>query len=497
MPGYDVERDPRLLPGLLRRAGPPHRAELAARAGRRPDAALHQRRDEPVQGHVPRPRAPRLRPGHHLAEVHAGQRQAQRPRERRAVAAPPHVLRDARQLLVRRLLQDRRGRLRLGAADEGLEAAARAAARDRLQGRRRRAARRRGLHTLARLPAGRPDQRARRGQLLADGRHRAVRALLGGALLPRERPPLLRARLPRRRLHVPALRRDLEQRVHGVRAPAGRRAEPAAGALDRHRHGPRADHGGAAGSALELRHRPVHADPVRHRPARRNDLRRHDVPRRRLDARRRRPHPRDDVPHRRRRDPVQRVARLRAAEDHAARDAPRQAPRHDRAVPAPPGGRARPRDGRRVPRARSPARLCRPDDSRRGGAVRVGADDGLPRLEEALDRAAASSRVLPGDEAFRLYDTFGVPLRLHRGHGRGTQGVARPRRVRAGDGSPARQGAGRHALRRGQGRGAGVRGGDRVAPRQTPTRSTATPPRASRGLPSWPRSTRKGIASRR
>ena len=35
---------------------------------------------------------------------------------------------------------------------------------------------------------------------------------------------------------------------------------------------------------------------------------------------------------------------------------------------------------------------------------------GLPKLEESLDRAAASSRVLSGDEAFRLYDTFGVPL---------------------------------------------------------------------------------------
>jgi alanyl-tRNA synthetase len=35
---------------------------------------------------------------------------------------------------------------------------------------------------------------------------------------------------------------------------------------------------------------------------------------------------------------------------------------------------------------------------------------GLPKLEEALDQAAASSRVLTGDEAFRLYDTFGVPL---------------------------------------------------------------------------------------
>jgi alanyl-tRNA synthetase len=35
---------------------------------------------------------------------------------------------------------------------------------------------------------------------------------------------------------------------------------------------------------------------------------------------------------------------------------------------------------------------------------------GLPRLEEALDRAAAGSKVLPGDEAFRLYDSLGVPL---------------------------------------------------------------------------------------
>jgi alanyl-tRNA synthetase len=36
--------------------------------------------------------------------------------------------------------------------------------------------------------------------------------------------------------------------------------------------------------------------------------------------------------------------------------------------------------------------------------------NGLPRLEEALDRAAGGSRVLPGDEAFRLYDSLGVPL---------------------------------------------------------------------------------------
>ena len=35
---------------------------------------------------------------------------------------------------------------------------------------------------------------------------------------------------------------------------------------------------------------------------------------------------------------------------------------------------------------------------------------GLPRLEEALDRAATGAKVLPGEEAFRLYDSLGVPL---------------------------------------------------------------------------------------
>jgi alanyl-tRNA synthetase len=34
---------------------------------------------------------------------------------------------------------------------------------------------------------------------------------------------------------------------------------------------------------------------------------------------------------------------------------------------------------------------------------------GLPRLEDALERAAAGSQVLPGDEAFKLYDTYGLP----------------------------------------------------------------------------------------
>jgi alanyl-tRNA synthetase len=35
--------------------------------------------------------------------------------------------------------------------------------------------------------------------------------------------------------------------------------------------------------------------------------------------------------------------------------------------------------------------------------------EGLPRLEEVLDRAASSGGVVPGDAAFRLYDTYGLP----------------------------------------------------------------------------------------
>jgi alanyl-tRNA synthetase len=35
---------------------------------------------------------------------------------------------------------------------------------------------------------------------------------------------------------------------------------------------------------------------------------------------------------------------------------------------------------------------------------------GLPKLEEALERAARGNRVVSGDEAFRLYDSLGVPL---------------------------------------------------------------------------------------
>ena len=92
------------------------------------------------------------------------------------------------QLLVRRLLQEGGDPVRVGAADDGVAAAARSALPHHLQGRSRHPARRRGVRDLEEARARGADHRARaRRQLLADGRHRALRPLLGDPLLPRQR----------------------------------------------------------------------------------------------------------------------------------------------------------------------------------------------------------------------------------------------------------------------------------------------------------------------
>ena len=51
------------------------------------------------------------------------------------------------------------------------------------------------------------------------------------------------------------------------------------------------------------------------------------------------------------------------------------------------------------------ARLIRSEEERFDAVL----TNGLPRLEQALDKAAAEGGVVPGDIAFRLYDTHGVP----------------------------------------------------------------------------------------
>ena len=49
--------------------------------------------------------------------------------------------------------------------------------------------------------------------------------------------------------------------------------------------------------------------------------------------------------------------------------------------------------------------LVRSEEERFGTVL----TDGLPRLEDVLDRASRGAKVVPGDEAFRLYDTYGLP----------------------------------------------------------------------------------------
>ena len=104
------------------------------------------------------------------AEMPAPERQAQRSRRGRPRHLPPHLLRNARQLVVRRLLQEGSDRLGLGAADRGVEAAQGAALRHRLPHRRR------GRALLAQRDRHRPRAHPalrREGQLLGDGRDRA------------------------------------------------------------------------------------------------------------------------------------------------------------------------------------------------------------------------------------------------------------------------------------------------------------------------------------
>ena len=156
--------------GPLRRPDPP--------PPQRP--AVHQRRDEPVHPLLPGRGAPPYRAGHHRAEVRADPGQARRHRPHRPDHPPPHLLRDAGQLQLRRLLQGRGHRLGLGAAHRGRWASTATACgppstptttRPTTSG-------------VTQSAAGRSYPAHGRGQLLGDGRHRPLRAVLGDLLRP-------------------------------------------------------------------------------------------------------------------------------------------------------------------------------------------------------------------------------------------------------------------------------------------------------------------------
>ena len=126
------------LPRLFRGATGMHdRAVGAAGAAQRSDADVRQRRHGAVQERLHRPRDAALFDRGLVAEMRPRRRQAQRSRQCRLHRAPPHLLRDARQFLVRRLFQGAGDRPRLDAADQGMGPSPRPADRHRLSHRRR------------------------------------------------------------------------------------------------------------------------------------------------------------------------------------------------------------------------------------------------------------------------------------------------------------------------------------------------------------------------
>ena len=224
-----------------------------------------------------------------------------------------------------------------------------------------------------RRSARRADRHARpRRQLLAGRPGRAVRAVLGA--LPRSRRRLRRPRRSSRRRQRP-FPRVLEPRLHAVRAEGRRLAAGVADAVDRHGARARSPGGDRPGRAVGLRHR-LHAPADRPRRGALGALLRRRLRDHPRAAHPRRPRARHDLPDRRRRRPLERGPRLRAAADNAPGDPAGAQARDRRTVPAEPL-RARERGrGRRLSRAAIRARDDLQVGVGRGGELRAHARAG-------------------------------------------------------------------------------------------------------------------------
>ncbi len=246
--------------------------------------------------------------------------------------SPRLVLPDGGQLLLRRLLQGRRDPAGVGAPDRlGVQRGLRLPRGEALgHGPRRRRGGHRHLAHDRRCADGAHPAPWPEGQLLAHGRPRPRRTLLGDLLRPRARA---RPRGWARGRRGP-LPRGLEPGLHAVRAVRGahqgrlRHPWGPAEQEHRHRHGPGAHGCAAAGRGQHLRDRHHQAHPRQGDGAVRSQVRRRAQDRR-GPAGRGRPRPHLRLPDRRRRPAGQRGARLRAAPDHApgrAEDAPAGSP---------------------------------------------------------------------------------------------------------------------------------------------------------------------------
>ena len=375
------------VPRFLRQERPRGGAVLAAGAAQRPDLDVHHRRHGAVQERLHRPGDALLHARHHGAEVRARRRQAQRSRQRRLHQPAPHVLRDARQLLLRRLLQGAGDPAGVGAGHQGLRARPQAPARHHLP-------RRRGR--LPHLEEGggllrRQDHPHRHlRQLLVGGRDGPVRAVLGDLPRPgrqgRGRPA------GQRRPGWRPLPGVLEPRLHAVRAARARRPRRPAQALDRHRHGPRAHDGHPAGRAVRLRHRSVsRADRGLRGGNRRGGQGRAPG----LPPRDRRPPARHELPDRRGRAALQRRPRLRAAPHHAPRHAACASAGRQGAADVAAGAGAGAADGRDLPRAGARAAADHRDAEAGGDALPQDAGEGPGPARRGERHPQEGRRVLP------------------------------------------------------------------------------------------------------
>ena len=464
--GHEGCRYPGAVSVVLRGARAQAHALRIARAELlRPDGPAHDGRHAAVQALLPRRGDPAREAADELPEVLPHDRH----RERGHDAPPPDLLRDARQLLDWGLLQAGRGRVRARAVDEGVRLLAGGHLDQRLRGRQgtRARARRGGDRVLAlgRHPRGAHRPARPRGQLLAVGTDRSLRALLRA--LPRPRPRLRPGCGPPRRRHR-ALPRVLEPRVHAVRAPGGRRAARAALAEHRHRHGTRPHGGSPPGGRVGLRDRPLPPADRAGGGALRPELRR-GLPDHAGAADPRRPRTRRDLPVGGRRGPVERGPRLHPAPDHAARDPAGPRARHRRPVR---GAAVRARDrgyGRALPGPEGRVADHRALGARGGGELRPHA-----RAGRAVARGARRARqggqhvVGRGRRRVQAARHLRLPLRDDQGAARrggplgrrpGLRGAdgARPRGLAQRDGSrgrrrrPARAARGRAPLREGRG----------------------------------------------
>src|SRR5438552_2975806 len=131
---HDLGPDQAIVSRFLPREEAHHRAFVVALDGRA-EPAFHQRRHEPVRANfswstetvvesAARGRYPKM---------HSGRWQTQRPRRRRSRHLPPHLLRNARQLELRRLFQKGSDRMGVGVSGRSLEISGATPLRHRLQ----------------------------------------------------------------------------------------------------------------------------------------------------------------------------------------------------------------------------------------------------------------------------------------------------------------------------------------------------------------------------